>query len=105
MDKPVKISLDIENLSDYDRKETVQLYIHQETASIVQPVKRLIDFTKIAISGHSSQHVEFYINASQLSFYDNIGRSHKESSKIQVYVGTNGVQLLKGKFDFINKRS
>ncbi len=105
LDRPIKISIDIENLSDYDRKETIQLYIHQETASIVQPVKRLIDFNKIAISGHSSRHVEFYINASQLSFYDNMGRSHKESSKIHVYVGTNGIQLLEGKFDFINKRS
>lgn len=105
LNKPIKVSMDVENLSDYDRKETIQLYIHQDTASIVQPVKRLIDFTKISMKGHSSQRVEFYIDARQLSFYDNIGHMRKESSKIHVYIGTNGGQLLKGSFDFINKKS
>ena len=93
-----KISIDVINESDMDREETIQLYIHQYVAKIVQPVKRLVQFQKIFIPAHKRIHVEFQLKPQELAYYDNQGKMCLEGGKYSVYLGMNGGQLLKKDF-------
>lgn len=97
-DQVEKISIDIINESDVDREETVQLYIHQHVAKVVQPVKRLVHFQKISIAAHKKAHVEFKLKPQELAYYDNQGNQCIEGGKYTIYIGMNGGQMLKTDF-------
>jgi beta-glucosidase len=48
----------------------VQLYIRDEVASLVRPVKELKDFSKIMLQPGESTTVQFVIDKEKLSFYN-----------------------------------
>ncbi len=82
-------SINIENIGKFDRNETVQVYFHDKVASIVQPVKRLIDFKKVKISAGEKVKVNFQIDPQKLGFYDNNGNYLIEPGKFELYIGSN----------------
>lgn len=62
------VSVLVKNTSALQGAETVQLYYHDQVASITPSVKKLLDFKKISLQAGESQKVEFTIHASDLSF-------------------------------------
>lgn len=99
------ISVDILNTDNFDRKEVVQLYIHQKVANVVQPVKRLTHFCKVNIPKHKKVNINFKLRPQELSYYDNRGKKQLEGGEYDIYVGTNGVQLLHSNFNLHIRRS
>lgn len=86
-DQPATVTVTLHNGGELPVTETVQCYLHQAVASIVQPVKRLVDFKRVTLEPGASQTVTFTIQAEQCAFYGNDGQLRLESSPIQLYVG------------------
>lgn len=48
----VEITLQIENISDQDGKEVVQLYVNEVNPSVYRPIRELKAFEKVSIKAH-----------------------------------------------------
>lgn len=98
--QPLKAKIDIENTGDIERTETVQLYMHDKVATVVQPVKRLIDFKKVTIAPKTCKTVTFSVDPQKLGFYDQRGHYILEPGEFELMVGPNSEQVRKDTFVF-----
>ena len=55
------VSVKVKNVGDAAGTETVQLYLHDVTASVVRPVKELKDFQKVTLKPGEEETVIFEI--------------------------------------------
>lgn len=100
----LKVAVTLKNNSSWDRWETVQLYFHDEVASVVQPVKRLIDFKKVFVKAQQNLTVEFEVRDDELKFFDNQGKLILEAGAFDLFVGPNSRDVLKASFSLIDKK-
>lgn len=63
----LKIGCDITNTGQMDGEEVMQLYIHDNVASLVQPLKQLKAFRRVMIPKGETRHVEFSLSRDDLS--------------------------------------
>jgi beta-glucosidase len=66
----ITVTFTLTNTGQYAGEEVVQLYIRDEVASLVRPVKELKDFSKIMLQPGESTTVQFVIDKEKLSFYN-----------------------------------
>lgn len=66
----ITVSVDVTNTGAVAGKEVVQLYIGDDEASVVRPVKELKGFRKIALEPGEKQTVTFEIEPELLKFFD-----------------------------------
>ena len=97
----LKVTVNLENQSDFTINETVQLYIHDEVASVVQPVKRLIDFKKVELKPRKLVKVIFKVTSNQLTFFDNHGNEKIEPGRFAIMAGPNSRDLISKEIDLI----
>ncbi|WP_246103113.1 glycoside hydrolase family 3 N-terminal domain-containing protein [Streptomyces piniterrae] len=85
----VEVSVSVRNTGDREGDEVVQLYVHDRAASVVQPVRRLRGFRRVALAAGRSRTVRFRIGAEDLGFWTNDpdGTYRIEPGTIDVYVG------------------
>ncbi|MCO6543333.1 MAG: beta-glucosidase BglX [Lactobacillus sp.] len=100
-DDSIHASVIITNESSWSQKETVQVYFHDDTASIVQPVKRLVAFKKISLNAYQSRKITFNINSQKFSFFNNYGEQKLESGKFHLYVGPDSENVKEAKFTIV----
>lgn len=84
----VKVSVDIENVGDYDAKETVQLYIHDPAAQMMRPMRELKAFNKVEILKGQTKKVQFELGYEDLGYYLSNGEYIVEKGKIEIFVGS-----------------
>ncbi|OMD21616.1 beta-glucosidase [Paenibacillus odorifer] len=85
----VVASIEVENTSDIAGKETVQLYIHDVSASVVRPVKELKGFQQITLAPHEKQVVSFEITREMLMFYGKDDQLVFEPGEYDIMIGRN----------------
>jgi len=61
------VSLNVKNTGKYDGEEVVQLYLRDEVASTVQPLKQLKHFTRVFLKAGEEKSVSFSITEKDLS--------------------------------------
>ena len=69
-DGSIDASFILTNTGKYAGAEVVQLYLRDEVASLVRPVKELKGFTRIFLQPGESKTVHFKIDKEKLSFYN-----------------------------------
>ncbi len=89
MNEQIVASVTVANTGDVVRHETVQLYVRDVVASVVQPVKRLIDFKKIDLNPGQKKEVKFILQADKLGFFDRQGTFLIEPGKFDLFIGNN----------------
>ncbi|MDP6380547.1 MAG: glycoside hydrolase family 3 N-terminal domain-containing protein, partial [Phycisphaerae bacterium] len=95
----VKITLDVRNAGRRKGDEVVQLYIHDEYASLSRPVKELKRFKRITLTPAETQTVEFVLGKKDLSFLDINMKLVLEPGMFKVMVGTSSEDIrLEGGF-------
>lgn len=99
--EPVKVSVQVKNIGNYDGKETVQLYIHDVSASIVRPVKELKGFEQVFLKKGESKTVTFTLTNEELGFYNNDGKYLVEPGRFEVFVGGNSQEVIKKEFQLL----
>ncbi|MES2277565.1 MAG: beta-glucosidase BglX [Bacteroidota bacterium] len=84
----ITVSFKLTNTGNYAGEEVAQLYLRDEVASIVRPVKELKDFAKIMLQPGESRIIRFTINKDKLSFYDARLNQVTEPGNFQVMIGS-----------------
>lgn len=65
----VKVSFTLTNTGKVAGEEVAQLYIQDQIASVVRPVKELKDFAKVKLNAGESKTITFELTPAKLSFY------------------------------------
>ncbi len=99
-----KISVEVTNSGRRDGQEIVQLYIHDEVASITRPVMELKGFRRISLKAGETRTVEFDLDTRDLGFYDNAMKYVVEPGPFKVYVGGSSIRTLQGTFEILPPR-
>lgn len=96
----VSISLDVENIGKYKGDEIVQLYLHDEFASIARPVKELKRFKRITLDVGEKKSISFTLTKEDLEFLDADMKLVVEPGVFEVLIGSSSEDIrLKGKFE------
>ena len=85
----IKISVEVKNTGNFDGKEVVQLYIHDNTASMMRPLRELKAYKKQFIKQGEAATIEFEIGFEELGYYTEHGDYTVEAGGFVVYVGEN----------------
>jgi beta-glucosidase len=93
-------SVTVKNTGKVAGKETVQLYIGDDKASVMRPQKELKGFQKISLEPGEQKTVSFSITEEDLRFYDE--NQHKwvaEPGTFKAYIGSSSRDI-KAKLSF-----
>jgi len=97
-----EVSLIVENKSDVDADEIVQLYIRDLVGSVTRPVKELKGFKRITVKANSSVPVTFKMHTDDLAFYDICNQLNAESGDFLLGVGADSSLELNIPFKLVN---
>ncbi len=93
------ISFRLKNTGEREGDEVVQIYLHDEVASVVQPRKQLKQFRKIRLKPGEEQQVSFSLTAADLEILNKEMRRIVEPGEFRVMVGASSEDIrLEGKF-------
>lgn len=81
------VSINVRNSGSRDGKTTVELYSHQQYASITPSMQRLRAFKKIALKAGESQTVSFIIDRNDLAFVNAQMKTVTESGNFDLMIG------------------
>ena len=101
MSDTVRVSVRVENTGKVEGDEIVQLYIHDEVASVTRPVEELKGFRRIHLAPNESRVVHFALTAGDLAFYDAGMKLVTEPGVFTVFVGPNSVDREETKFELL----
>lgn len=93
------VSVDVTNAGRRDGDEIVQLYVHDEVASVTRPVKELKGFKRVALKAGETKTVAFTLKPDDLSFYNLEMKKVIEPGWFTVMVGGNSVDGLQARFE------
>lgn len=82
-----EVSVSVRNTGNYDGEEVVQLYIRDEVASTVRPVKQLRHFNRIPLKRGESKTVTFELTEEDFSIIDQKMNKVVEPGKFTITVG------------------
>jgi len=86
-------SIDVTNTGQRAGTEVVQLYTHQEVASVIQPLKQLEGFQAVEFQPGETKTVTFELGFDQLSMWDANMRRVVEKGKFDVMVGSSSADI------------
>jgi beta-glucosidase len=94
----VLVSFDLTNTGQRDGDEVAQLYVREETASVVTPVEALKGFLRVHLKVGETKPITFHLKQSDLAVW---GADHKwevEPGEFKVMVGGSSDAKLSAKF-------
>jgi beta-glucosidase len=94
----VTVSADVTNTGARAGDDVVQLYIHQDGTSILQPVRRLEGFQRVTLAPGQTRTVRFTLGPRNIGFYNNQGQFEVDPGTVNVYVGDSSAGGLPGQF-------
>ena len=98
----VDISFAVENIGKVVGEEVVQLYVHDEFASIPRPVKELKGYRRISLKPGETERITFHLPVNQLAFYDVDSNLIIEGGKIEIMVGSSSDDVrLRGEVEIV----
>lgn len=93
-DETLTITIPVKNTGNREGKETVQLYIGDDEASVLRPVKELKGFDKITLAPGAEQTVTFTVTGDDLKFYDPATSSWiAEPGRFKAYIGSSSADI------------
>lgn len=88
------ITVPVSNTGSVEGKEVVQLYIGDESASVLRPLKELKGFEKISLKPGEEKAVTFTVKPDDLKFYDDkTGSWRAEPGKFKAYIGSSSADI------------
>ncbi len=93
-DGTITVTVPVTNTGDTEGKETVQLYIQDEKASVLRPLKELKGFRKVSLQPGQTEEVTFTITPDDLKYFDE--KSHSwvaEPGKFKTLIGSSSTDI------------
>ena len=80
----------------------IQLYLHDQFASVTRPIKELKDFQKIKLEIGETKTVSFIIDNQKLAFYNEALEFKAEAGNFELMIGSSSEDIrLKSSFELI----
>jgi beta-glucosidase len=83
----VKVAVSVTNKSNRDGDEVVQLYVQDEVASVVLPVKQLKAFQRVHLKASETKTISFNLSKQDLAIYDLQLKQLVEAGKFKLMIG------------------
>jgi beta-glucosidase len=85
------VTADITNTGSATGTDVVQLYLHENYTSILQPVKKLEGFQRVTLRPNQTKMVTFTLGPQNLGFYNEQGQFVVEPGPFDLWVGDSSV--------------
>jgi beta-glucosidase len=79
------VTVPVSNTGSTAGTDVVQLYLHQDFTSILQPVRKLEGFQRVTLDPHQTKTVTFTLKRSNFGFYDDQGNFVVEPGQIHLW--------------------
>lgn len=96
----IEASVILKNSGKVKGKEVVQLYLHDQFASVTRPVRELKGFELVELAAGESKKISFTIGPEMLEFYSANRKWEAEPGTFTIYIGTNSATKRKANFHF-----
>jgi beta-glucosidase len=83
----ITVNINVTNSGSRDGKHTIELYSHQQYASITPNMQRLRAFKKISLKAGETQTVSFTLNAADLAFVNANLKTVTEAGNFDLMIG------------------
>ena len=97
----LQVQVDVTNTGSRASDEVVQLYVHENAASVTPPVKQLRRLQRIHLRPAERRTVAFDLASDDLAFYGLELRPTVEPGKFTVLVGGSSVSLIEVTFELV----
>ncbi|HYX47159.1 MAG TPA: glycoside hydrolase family 3 C-terminal domain-containing protein, partial [Sphingomicrobium sp.] len=98
----IEVAAIVTNSGSRAAEEVVQLYIHDQVASVTRPVRELKAFRKVALGPGQSQTVRFTLSAADLAFYGVEGRAIVEPGRFELWIAPSAeAECVHGTFEVL----
>src|SRR5204862_7909400 len=95
----LRASVTVTNSGSREGAEVVQLYVHDEVASVTRPVRALAGFRRVSLKPGEARTVDFQLTAKELGLYNRDMKFVVEPGKFRVFVGGSSVGGLEAEFE------
>jgi hypothetical protein len=100
-DEPITASVTVKNVGTRKGTDTIQLYIHDISASVSRPVKQLKGFERVELEPNESREVKFTITEEMLRFTTVRDVFESEKGTFELFIGENSDTKNMVKFSLI----
>jgi beta-glucosidase len=97
-DGRLTLSADITNTGAREADEVVQLYVHQDAASVSRPVRELKGFRRLRLKAGEKAVVQFTLAPQDLAFWNQKTQLVKESGTFHFWIAPDSVHGVEGTF-------
>ncbi len=91
----IEVTVDVTNTGTRRGDEVVQLYIRDEVATVVRPVKELRGFQRITLTPGETRHVVFTLGPDDFAFYNRAMQRVLEPGVFEIMVGGDSIHVLR----------
>ena len=92
-DAVIKAEVELENVSDRDGKEVVQLYVRDILSSVATPVQQLKAFKKVNVPARSKVKVKLELSLDELAIYNERMQRVVEPGDFEIQVGASSDRI------------
>ena len=94
--QPLKIKVTVTNTGEYPGDEVVQVYIHDELASVARPLKELVAFKRVSLKPGESKEVEIEVPYRRFAMWDADMKFRVEEGWFEVWLGRDAENKISG---------
>ncbi len=87
----LRVTVPVSNTGSADGADVIQLYLHQDFTSILQPVRKLEGFQRVSLPAGKSTTVTFTLNRQNFGFYNDQGQFVIEPGQLHLWVEDSSV--------------
>jgi beta-glucosidase len=103
-DGSATVSVKVTNTGKRSGDEVVQLYLHDQVASVARPVKELRGFSRFRLKAGEGKLVKLQLGPADLALYDRDGKRVVEPGKFDILVGASSADIRqKATLDVVKK--
>ena len=95
-DSPLRVKVTVTNAGSVPGDEVVQLYMHDEQASVVRPMKQLAAFKRVTLAPGESREVELEVPYRSFGLWDADMRFRVEEGWFDLWLGRNANERITG---------
>src|SRR6184192_595365 len=95
----LRASVTVTNTGSREGAEVVQLYVHDEVASVTRPVRALAGFRRVSLKPGDARTLDFQLTSKELGLYNKDMKFVVEPGKFRVFVGGSSVGGLEAEFE------
>ncbi len=92
--KDVQVHVTVKNTGSVSGDEVVQLYLHDEYASVARPIKELKAFKRVTLAPGESREVTLILPARSFGFWDRTLKFTTEPGDFRIYISRNAEETL-----------